>query len=269
MNRFQYLQRHFVPSVANWPRLLAYEPLFAMKLLYVRVFCFATRSMPFALDDPHGFTIDTPQVLNSYWGMFAERTLDEPSWIRSLKEDPAPVVLDVGANAGVFSHRVHLFRPDATIHAFEPLPAMAKRIRAWSARNPNLVLHECACSANQGMADFYTRTANDTTATLAPKDRDTRHAIAVSTTTIDAVVPDQRILLIKIDVENHELEVLRGATETLKRTDFVILEAHSIRRLEQLKKLLGNNWAASRLDHVNWLFFSRLRHGSDKDENIG
>ncbi|MFC4149513.1 amino acid adenylation domain-containing protein [Micromonospora mangrovi] len=42
---------------------------------------------------------------------------------------PGATVLDVGANIGMFSLFVHAVCPDATIHAFEPVPAVADLLR--------------------------------------------------------------------------------------------------------------------------------------------
>ncbi|WBC15019.1 amino acid adenylation domain-containing protein [Micromonospora sp. WMMA1998] len=42
---------------------------------------------------------------------------------------PGATVLDVGANIGMFSLFVHQVCPDATIHAFEPVPAVADALR--------------------------------------------------------------------------------------------------------------------------------------------
>ncbi|MFG1677076.1 amino acid adenylation domain-containing protein [Micromonospora sp. NPDC049282] len=42
---------------------------------------------------------------------------------------PGATVLDVGANIGMFSLFVHQLCPDATIHAFEPVPAVVEALR--------------------------------------------------------------------------------------------------------------------------------------------
>jgi hypothetical protein len=138
MNRSSFLFAHFIPSLLNWPRLFFRHPVFALKLLWQRAFFFTMRRVPYALNDPDGFVIDTPEVLNSYWSMFAERALLSNDWVEEFQQADQPVVLDIGANAGAFSHLVRLIRPDVQIHAFEPLPAMAARLRKWSKSLYNL-----------------------------------------------------------------------------------------------------------------------------------
>ena len=53
---------------------------------------------------------------------------------------PAPVVIDIGANAGFFSLQVFARHPDARVIAFEPLPAHVALLRRQLERNPGLDL---------------------------------------------------------------------------------------------------------------------------------
>ena len=122
---------------------------------------------------------------------------------------------DVGANAGFFT----LIALDlgAIVHAFEPNP----RLRALTARSlamrvsPRAYISPLACSDAEGQATLYLSDGQNTGMTSLV--RPTPHQIEVHATTLTAhwlatgATPD----LIKIDVESHELAVIRGARELL------------------------------------------------------
>jgi FkbM family methyltransferase len=57
-----------------------------------------------------------------------------------------------------------------------------------------------------------------------------KNTVEVEITTLDDILSERDILFIdilKLDVEGNELEVLKGATETLKNTKKIVLEYHS------------------------------------------
>ena len=66
----------------------------------------------------------------------------------------AKVVLDVGANAGIYSLAALAIQPDATVHAFEPTPEIAARLRETAKLNEldHLYVHEAAVSSENGYA---------------------------------------------------------------------------------------------------------------------
>jgi FkbM family methyltransferase len=131
----------------------------------------------------------------------------------------AKIVLDVGANAGIYSLAALAIQPDATVHAFEPTPEIAAHLRATAKLNAldNLHVHEVAVLArdrqatlrrfrgelgtNEGM-NFISQDVGDS---------DTERVQAVS---LDQFCHDysiDRVDLLKLDVQGHELSALKGA----------------------------------------------------------
>jgi FkbM family methyltransferase len=69
-------------------------------------------------------------------------TLD--CWIKAAKE--SEVIFDIGANAGIYSLAALSSQPSAVVHAFEPTPEIAARLRQTAHVNhlDNLIVHEVA-----------------------------------------------------------------------------------------------------------------------------
>jgi FkbM family methyltransferase len=74
------------------------------------------------------------------------------SWDRKLlglTQLPIQSILDIGANEGQFSQRIHSIFPNAHIYAFEPLPQPFQRLEKWanhinSSQSPQVTLFPIA-----------------------------------------------------------------------------------------------------------------------------
>lgn len=156
---------------------------------------------------------------------------------------PGAVVLDVGANVGFFSWKVHSALPEARVFAFEPERDNLSRLRkVFATLGIQGGVVPAACSDREGTATLYRH--NTVTHPLDPGMHPEIPAEAretVPVTTLDSFCRGQgidRVDLIKIDVEGLEGKVLRGARRILARTRAVVLEYHSPRRLAQCRDLL-------------------------------
>jgi FkbM family methyltransferase len=142
-----------------------------------------------------------------------------------LREDDNCV--DIGANRGEILRELVRAAPRGRHLAFEPLPDLAAELRR---EFPEVDVRECALSDGPpGRASFthvpeipelsgFRRRAY-------PGDLETR-AITVATDALDRALPEGYVpALIKLDVEGAELQVLRGARETLRRhTPLLVFE---------------------------------------------
>jgi FkbM family methyltransferase len=253
-NKWILALRHFFPSLAGFVRTVFQHPVFASRLLAVRAGFFLTRRVDRPLETPDGFRIGTPAELISYWSLFIERDTWSPIWADALRTEPHPFVLDVGANAGVFTHRIWTLRPDAEMVAFEPLPRMAAQLREWQKRTgARLTINAQAVSDHCGEAKFFACTENDTSASLKPKDSP-EPPTTVPLVTIDSLFAGRPVFLFKLDVEGMEPEALAGSKQTLPNVKFLIAEAHTPEALKKITDVLGTAWNCHQVGASDYLF---------------
>jgi FkbM family methyltransferase len=251
--RWQFALRHSTKSVLGFARLLLHRPAFALRLLGARWNYFRTRSFNSPITTPDKFVIDTKDSLIAYWSIFVERELHDARWVNALKASPAPLAVDVGSNAGVFSHYVHCLDAHAEIIAFEPLPAMAERIRAMQQRTgAKLTLHQEAASRTSGEAWFESPHGTDGTSRFASGGN--AGQFKVSVTTLDEKLANRDVTVMKVDVEGFELDVLAGGKATLARTAYLIIESENAEHLAKITATLGSDWKRCRLAHTDYLF---------------
>lgn len=129
---------------------------------------------------------------------------------------------DVGSNWGYFTLYAAACRKQLTIHAFEPMPATHQDI-VECVEQAGLAsiatCHHLALSDKDGEAHIQIPDGlHSGTATVS------NEGIRITTRRLDGMnlpPPD----FIKLDAENHEIEVLRGAMETLKKSrPFIVFE---------------------------------------------
>jgi FkbM family methyltransferase len=135
------------------------------------------------------------------------------------------LVLDVGANHGLYAKVVRTLAPQATIHAFEPHPRTYRHLRRLGDAH-RIETHELALSDQDGEFELFDF-ADEEGSTQASLSRDAvalfnRGVVShrVTVTTVDSFVAQHgidRISLLKIDTEGRDLTVLRGARRTIAR----------------------------------------------------
>ena len=211
--------------------------------------------------------------ISVYWHIFVERGYPFEQCAGELSGIDAPVVLDVGANSGLFGAAVFDRWRQAQLHSFEPQPQLIPVIRELAEINGLTArshVNWCAVSDRNGEAELF-QNRNPISASLIREKagrRSIRRTCRVPVLTLDAYTRArglERVDLLKVDVEGAELEVLRGAKGVLATTKLLFLEVHPpFSTLGAVADLLKESGLAhllsSRLfanDQSNWAFVHR------------
>lgn len=151
------------------------------------------------------------------------------------------VVVDIGANEGAFTAGVLAVAPEAEIIAAEPGPAPRARMQARLGTLPNVEILDVAVAAVSGTATLHLGTHDHNSSLLEPRPQmmttiDPGWAPAgelkVRTVTLDEMVGERRVDVLKIDVQGSELDVLEGGPATLAQARAVILEMNFFSQYE-------------------------------------
>lgn len=145
--------------------------------------------------------------------------------IRQMVTSPTAVVFDVGANQGVFSK--HLVRAwqglNYKLYAFEPSVKTFEILKNQVVDLPYVQLVNKGLSDKPGQTDLYFDKEGSGLASIYPRDLSHHRIDFTSKETVVMTTLDQfclqekidQIDFLKLDVEGHELSVLRGGARMM------------------------------------------------------
>ncbi|BAY25579.1 hypothetical protein NIES2100_53850 [Calothrix sp. NIES-2100] len=172
--------------------------------------------------------------------------LNQP-WLHSLNIN---TVIDIGANSGQFALTINTILPKAKIYSFEPLPECFERLQACMSACKHFTGFNVALGDKPGALTFEKNTftpsssflkMTDLHKTVYPHTKNTNN-IQVKVDTLDNIIDSLEIndnILIKLDVQGYEDRVIRGAENTIKRSQILIIET-SFEALYEEQPLFGN-----------------------------
>lgn len=181
----------------------------------------------------------------------------------------AKTIFDVGANAGIYSLAALAVQPGADVHAFEPTPEIAKRLRATAKLNglDQLYVHELAVSSKTGSATLH-RFRGELDANEGMNfitHRTGSEGETVQTVCLDQFCEERsidNIDLLKVDVQGHEHAVLKGAERLIRggRISAIFMELNWAQRphsicpaTESVQLLKQSHYLFSKPGkHLNW-----------------
>lgn len=150
-----------------------------------------------------------------------------------LKDDH--VAIDVGANNGAYCYFFKEIKKADRVLAFEPLPNLYKKLRIWF---KNVELFNLALSNKKEKAKIHIPLINNKLYESRAKLDDLKEEnengykeIEINIDMLDAVCQKekvQRLDIIKIDIEGHELKAIEGALDTIRRfKPYLLVEIES------------------------------------------
>ncbi len=147
-----------------------------------------------------------------------------------------PLIIDIGANQGQSIKRFNLIFNDSVIHSFEPIKeCFDQMVKDYSYER--FIKNNYALSDKETKKNFFINKNSYTSSfSRINKKYDELHAkdeiiksLKVKTKTLDSYInlnKIKKIDILKIDTQGHELEVLKGAKNSLKKSiiNFIELE---------------------------------------------
>jgi len=167
---------------------------------------------------------DLGEMLQRQFYFFGTYFLEETilgCWETAAKG--AKVVLDVGANAGIYGLAALAVQPDAIVHAFEPTPEIAARLRETAKLNglDHLHVHETAVFRENGRAilkRFRGELGTNEGMNFLSQDIGDSGGERIQTVCLDQFCQDYRIDhvdLLKLDIQGQEHSALEGAKDLI------------------------------------------------------
>jgi FkbM family methyltransferase len=145
------------------------------------------------------------------------------------------LIVDLGANVGDWTAAVLEVAPRARVLAVEPAPEPRRRLEARFGGDPRVSIDSRAVAARAGAAEFFITRHSHNSSMRRPRASVDDHygavgawnivdRIEVPVTTVDELVGNEDVAVLKIDVQGLEREALSGARGTLERAGGVLVE---------------------------------------------
>lgn len=175
-------------------------------------------------------------------------------WIELCKE--SNVIIDVGANTGVYSLIAKTINYNSSVYGFEPVKRVFEKYQQNCELNTlDIKCSEIALSNYDGEAVIfdtptehtYSVTVNKNTTAIGSDTVETK----IKTKKLSTFIKENNLLnidLIKIDVETHEAEVLEGMEDYLQKFKPTLL-------IEILNEEVGNK-VQSIIEGIDYLYFN-------------
>jgi FkbM family methyltransferase len=168
----------------------------------------------------HALDVETDIFWTGLLGSWEKRSL--AVWIELCQR--STVILDVGANTGVYALVAQTVNPRASVYGFEPVKRVFDRFTANVALNRYAIqCQEVALSNYDGRAVIYDIPVDHIYCVAVNKNLHPNWEatpIDIATKRLSTLIEEERlptIDLIKLDVESHEPEVVEGMGPYLAR----------------------------------------------------
>ena len=145
-----------------------------------------------------------------------------------LKEES--IIFDVGANIGDYSKEIRKINNKSTIYCFEPVPNTFKKLKETHLNTKDIILNNFAFSNEIKEFEMFEYGKHYGTNSIEKHEElisEETKKIKIYLNTIDNFCKQEKIEKIdflKIDVEGHEVNVLKGARDMIKNKKINIIQ---------------------------------------------
>lgn len=140
--------------------------------------------------------------------------------LENFKIEKNDLIIDCGANVGNLYLSINRFIKTFNYIAFEPDPKVFKCLELNLDKFNNVELYRVGLSTENKNKKFY---VNDETGDSSLEEFNTKVSIEINTKNLDSF-KYEKVKLLKIDAEGHELEVLLGAKNTLSNIEYLTVD---------------------------------------------
>ena len=151
-------------------------------------------------------------------------------FIRSLGFQP-DLIIDCGVAYG--TKELYKVYPDSEYLLIEPLEIFNTHLEKYLSKENFNLLNVCV-SSSVGQTKFYVRSKTSTSSINEGSSK--KEIIIVNTNKLDNILnqyyPKKNNILLKIDVEGHELEVLKGSMNSLSKVKIIFAEVTFFNKLK-------------------------------------
>lgn len=149
--------------------------------------------------------------------------------LKKLGYHPSTII-DVGAYQGNWTKEMQPIFPEANFLLIEPQPERAAVLSVLAKQSPKVYFESALAGATDDAETAFNvlKTGSSVYAQRYKAEELTPETITLPIRTLDTLVKKNALpgnYFIKLDVQGYEPEVLKGATEVLKDTEVVLLEA--------------------------------------------
>jgi FkbM family methyltransferase len=155
-------------------------------------------------------------------------TTGEAYLFKKLRKLNPKIIFDVGANKGEYTKKLIQYYPNSQYYCFEPNKNTYNKLKHNLNKYKNVKLYNLGLGEKEGI-DFLYSPANDLNSTLSSNNNMFNDSFKqkVKNTTIDNFVYEKnidRIDFLKIDTEGTEIDILKGAKNSIKNKKVNIIQ---------------------------------------------
>jgi FkbM family methyltransferase len=200
--------------------------------------------------------VDTPAVVDLIPEIFGDNYKVLSSGTEFYQGD---VILDLGANEGVFSCMMAAMFPQARIIALEPVPETFKILDQNTKSYPNIKIRNFGVGKEKSLQDFVVaRGYSGGSTAWCTYDPSAHDLVSVGIVPLDHLWEIEnldRVKLMKMDIEGMEYDALYG-TSVLDRVEYFTGEFHMNRKLDyECMRMQGlAAWVSNRTKVLNFEF---------------
>lgn len=215
---------------------------------------------------PEGIRVKNKSEISVYVDDFLYGDILEHAYISRLRSKNCPVVVDLGCNTGLVAEHWMRLNPTTRYYAFDMMKECIVATQDRLSKYKTISYFECALGDKNKSTDLSFNSTTDSANSLTKTSGKMKRTVPMRRLDDIREIADlKEIDFLKIDVEGFEEPVLVGASETLAKSEFIVIELHLAKHCEDYSEIVGT---LLRSGHILYqvksrnLFFKKFKRAS-------